>query len=113
MAGTEWLGPWYPVTDPAVRAGLEAQLRLELSERHVLFGQTAHFVARRHDTDDALFALSNGRVAEVHLTWGKRTEQDPRWPVTAIFNSMEEWRQENMVRLHEELSRLGNRSGNS
>jgi hypothetical protein len=101
MAGTEWLDPWYPVNDPAVRAGLEEQLRVEISERHDLFGEIAQLVARRNDTDDALFALQNGRVAEVHLTWSKKAEQDPRWPVTAIFNSMEEWRQESMMPLHE------------
>src|SRR6476646_6787246 len=103
MTGTERLGPWYPVTGPAVRTGLEEQLRREISERHVLFGEIAQLVARRDDTDDALFALPTGRVAEVHLTWSKRPEQDPRWPATAIFNSMDEWRHENMVRLHEEL----------
>ena len=103
MADTEWLEPWYPVSDPAVRVGLEEELRLEIAERHVLFGEITQLVARRDETDDALFALSDGRVAENHLTWSKRTEPDPRWPVTAIFNSMEEWRRESIVHLHEKL----------
>jgi hypothetical protein len=101
----EWLSPWYPVDDAAVCAGLERQLRREISTRHVLFGQSVRLIARRADTDDALFALANERVAEVHLTWRNGTESDPRWPGTAIFNSLEEWVRESMVSLHEEPTR--------
>jgi hypothetical protein len=111
MAWLEWLDPWNRVSDPGVRAGLEEQLHVEISKRHVLFDEMTRLVARRDDTDDALFALPNGRVAEFHLTWSKRTEQDSRWPVTAIFNSMEEWRRESMLPLHEGLSRIWNRAG--
>ena len=104
-----WLEPWYPVDDDAIRAGLEGQLRLEISRQHVLFGENARLLARRCDTDDALFALTNARVAEVHLTWSKKTEPDPRWPVTAIFSSLDEWVRESMIPLHEELSELTQR----
>ena len=107
----EWLDPWYPVSDAAIRAGLEDQLRQEISPRHVLFGQTARLIARRDDTDDALFELANGRIAEVHLTWSKSTEPDPRWPVTAVFGSLGEWARESMMPLHQELSKLWNRRG--
>jgi hypothetical protein len=113
MADTaEWLDPWYPVSETDVRAGLEEQLHREVSKRHVLFGESARLIARRTDTDDALFVLSNGRIAEVHLTWSKRTEPDPRWPATAVFSSIEEWRRDSMVPLHEELAKLWNRPGN-
>ena len=52
------------------------------------------------------FALDDGHVAEVHLTWRRDTEPDPRWPDCAIFASLEEWRRESMVPLHEWLKTL-------
>jgi hypothetical protein len=39
--------------------------------------------------DEALFPLSGGRVAEVHLTWSLSEELDPRWPTTAIYASLD------------------------
>ena len=60
----EWLAPWYPVNDTAICAGLEQQLHLEVSARHVLFGAKARLIARRDDTGDALSALPDERVAE-------------------------------------------------
>jgi hypothetical protein len=39
------------------------------------------------------------------MTWSKRPEQDTRWPVAAIFTSIEEWVRESMVPLHRELER--------
>lgn len=100
----QWLQPWHPVDDASVRSGLEHQLRVELSPRHVLHGESVRLIARRADTDDALFALPDGRVAEVHLTWRSRTEEDPRWPAAAIFASLDEWAAESMRPLHDELS---------
>jgi hypothetical protein len=101
-----WLEPWYPVDDAGVRGSLEGQLRVELSPRHILYGESVRLVARRADTDDALFALADGRVAEVHLTWKNGTEEDPRWPAAAIFASLDEWADLSMRPLHDELSRL-------
>jgi hypothetical protein len=102
----EWLAPWYAIEDPGVHAGLERQLRVEMSERHVLAGESVRLLARREDTDDALFALTGGRVAEVHMTWRQSAEPDPRWPATAIFDSLQGWARARMRPLHAELSRL-------
>lgn len=104
-----WLSPWYAVDDSDIRAGLEAQLRREICSSHVLHGESVRLIARRDDTDDALFALAGGRVAEVHLTWKNGTEDDPRWPATGIFASLEMWARDSMVPLHEELEKLWNR----
>ncbi|RUP09253.1 hypothetical protein [Hyphomicrobium sp.] len=104
--GFVWLEPWYPVDDTAICAGLEAQLRLEVSRRHVLHGEAVQLIARRGDTDDALFLLAGGRVAEVHMTWSKRTEPDPRWPATGIFASLDDWAHDSMLPLHRELSEI-------
>lgn len=63
-------------------------------------------IARRDGTDDALFQLDDGRVAEVHMTWRRSRETDPRWPATAIFTSLEDWVEESMKPLHDERFRL-------
>lgn len=104
--GFDWLEPWYFVDDKAICAGLETQLRLEVSSLHVLYGEAVQLIARRIDTDDALFLLADGRVAEVHMTWSKRAEPDPRWPATGIFASLDDWARDSMLPLHQELSDL-------
>lgn len=60
-------------------------------------------LARRNDTDDALFALAGGAVAEVRMTRHKSAGPDPRWPRTAIFECMNDWATHSMVPLHAEL----------
>lgn len=92
-----WLEPWYPVDDASERAGVEAQLTATLTPRHVLFGEPVTLIGRRGDTDDALFLLADGRVAEVHLTWSEQSEMDPNWPWTAMFASLEAWARESMA----------------
>jgi hypothetical protein len=95
-----WLDPWYAVAHGATCAGLEQQLRREIAPRHILAGKDVRLIARRTDTDDVLFALRDGRVAEVHLTWKGSREPDPRWPATAIYASLTDWMQEEMMPLH-------------
>ncbi len=101
-----WLEPWYPVDDEMICQGLERQLMLEIPADHILAHESVRLIARRDDTDDALFALTRGRVAEVHMTWRRSRETDPRWPATAIFSSLAEWTAESMIPLHRELSGL-------
>ncbi|HWA49313.1 MAG TPA: hypothetical protein VG742_13635 [Dongiaceae bacterium] len=96
----EWLEPWYPVDDPEERSALEGQLALELSEGHILFGQKAILIGRCGGSDDALFLLSDGRVAEVHLVWQGR--QRSPWPSTGIFPSISVWVRESMIPRHRE-----------
>jgi hypothetical protein len=47
-------------------------------------------IARRPRSDDFLFTLTDGRLAQVHVTWTPET--DPRWPFVEIYESAEEWR---------------------
>jgi hypothetical protein len=91
-----WLAPWYAVDASDT---LEAQLRREISDRHVLYDVPVTLIARREDTDDALFQLPDGRVAEVHLTWRQSVETDPRWPATTLYASLDRWRAESMIPL--------------
>ncbi len=101
----DWLLPWYEA-DQSERSGLEAQLSREIAPGHVLEGVEVRLIARRQDTDDALFILADGRVAEVHLTWRRTRETDPHWPGTAVFESLEQWANESMIPLRRELDAL-------
>jgi hypothetical protein len=94
----QWLEPWYPVKDPEKREALENQLAIEVSEGHILFGQKVTLLARSRGSDDALFLLSDGRVAEVHLVWQGR--QRSPWPSTGIFLSISVWVRESMIPRH-------------
>lgn len=101
----DWLLPWCEA-DQSERSGLETQLAREIAPGHVLEGVEVRLIARRQDTDDALFALADGRVAEVHLTWRRTRETNSRWPGTAVFESLEQWANESMIPLRRELDAL-------
>ena len=95
-----WLAPWYGVDDVEGRRVIESELRREICDAHVLAGEAATLLARRGDMDEALFLLSDGRVVEVHLTWSRSREMDPRWPTTAFYDSLEHWVEQSMIPLH-------------
>jgi hypothetical protein len=82
---------WHAPTTEKPWDGLTKQLQKEVGEGHVLKGLKLTLIARRLDCDDALFALDDGQIAEVHLTWRNGPEIDPRFPATAIFRNMAEW----------------------
>jgi hypothetical protein len=99
LRGVEWLVPWHPVSDdPTQVAGMERELRLELSAGHPLFGLPVRTLARRKDCDDVLFAIEDGtgRVAVVHLTWTQSPPERPPWPGTTVFPSLAAWSAEGM-----------------
>jgi hypothetical protein len=70
----------------------ERQLLTEAGAGYALGGTGARLIARRVDRDDALYRLTDGRIAEVHLTWRGTAESDPYWPQTEIFADLEAWR---------------------
>jgi hypothetical protein len=82
----KWLELWEPVGDEmtvesqSFREAWERELRKEVTSSHVLYGFEAKLIARRYDSDDALYKLDDGRVARVHLTWKQAEEIGPRWP---------------------------------
>jgi len=98
----EWLEPWMPIEQPEEREAMQTELHSELCASHPLFGLSVVALARRYDQDDVLFELADSRVAEVHLTWSRKPERDPRWPRTTIFASAAVWAKEQMRPLHEE-----------
>jgi hypothetical protein len=111
----EWLEPWVAISDlewsddkkAEYCSGWERQLKKEVGPRHQLRGESATLIARRFDCDDALFQLSDGRVADVHLTWGSGEEPDPSWPVAAVFQSLDRWAVESMKPQHQQWAAGG------
>jgi hypothetical protein len=97
-----WPKPWAPIEHASERSLLEIELKRELGELHSLYGLPAVALARRHDRDNVLFEINDGRVAEIHLTWRKSRESDPRWPTTRIYESISTWIRERMRSPREE-----------
>ena len=89
LRNLQWLDPWYPVSLP----GIEAELENEVGPAHPLFGRKAVCVGRRDDRDDVLFFLPSNSppLAVVHLTWSRRTEENPVWPHTTFYSSLSDW----------------------
>ena len=113
-----WLKPWDPVENWAddwklsmtileYQRAWESQLKREVGIGHVLYGRDVKLIARRWDTDDALFLLEDGSVADVHLTWAEEPGPNPGWPVAGISPSLDIWADEAMRPLHEEMASFG------
>lgn len=102
-----WLRPWYRLDNDKERRWLEWELQRELSEKHVLWKKAVTIIARRYGQDDVLARMSDGKVAEVHLTWRGATETDPRWPTTQVYATIDEWREGSMRPLHDYEKSMG------
>jgi hypothetical protein len=77
---------WTDVQASGEAQELEAELRRELSDGHVLAAQPVSVVAARKLRKEVIVRLLNdGRWAWVHLTWA--TESDPRWPSVEVRES--------------------------
>jgi hypothetical protein len=48
-------------------------------------------IAKSRAQDDVLFRLTDGQVAEVHLTGRGSQGPDQRWPRTTIYPSIDAW----------------------
>jgi len=88
---SHWLWPlgWRTVMTVRARAMIDAELGRELPEGHVLKSRTAKVLGRFEQSDDMLFQLEDGSVAEVHLTWEVEDRAD--WPRTALYDSFRLW----------------------
>jgi len=96
----KYLEPWYAVTNPA---SIEAQLKSEMPQDHVLLGVNVIALAQRQDCDDFLFSLQDdtNRVAVVHLTYSHNI--DARWPRTELYANIDAWASERMMQDHAEF----------
>ncbi len=79
----------YTKIDDDVSDALLKELKREMSEDHILFDVEIVPIARKSLNDDVLFQLPEGRVAVVHLTWSGIKEDDPFFPSTKIYASIE------------------------
>lgn len=106
LAQVGWLEPWQ-----SVKPGLESELAREVGSQHPLHNRRAIAVARRHDCDDVLFFLPDGPsfLAVVHLSWHGR-EQNPQWPWTEFYSSLEDWVKKRMEPDHAEIGEQGQKS---
>jgi|688.fasta_scaffold234429_2 hypothetical protein len=99
----QWREPWLAVTPDYAPKG-EAELRRELSARHVLSGRSVEAIGRRQDCDDVLFYLGDTapRFAVVHLTYKQETL--PEWPWTVMFDTLDAWLEQCMIPDAEEFA---------
>lgn len=89
MTKREWPAGWSAIDSDAKRAWLEDELKREMPPGHVLFEASLAVLARRESQDDYVFALPDGRLATVHLTWAVETR--PAWPRTTIHTDFDGW----------------------
>jgi hypothetical protein len=91
----QWLIPWKAADGWLDTDALEAELRRECPDGHVLFGLQVKFIAGRQDCDDFLVSLGDGRVAIVHLTWSAETNL--LYPHTEIYADLNDWAEKCML----------------
>lgn len=70
------------------------ELKLELSDHHLLNKESFELIARKWHNDEIILELENGKIAVVHLTWKASKEVDG-YPITRIYsNELDFWNQE-------------------
>ncbi|WP_435008116.1 hypothetical protein P12x_005391 [Tundrisphaera lichenicola] len=91
----EWLDPWWSTAEwgQEVAVTLERELVREVGPGHPLHGIPSKAIGKHASCDEVLFQLldGTGRVAVVHLTWSRYLPEEPPWPATEIYSSLEEW----------------------
>ncbi|MCL2310164.1 MAG: hypothetical protein FWC42_07825 [Proteobacteria bacterium] len=81
---------WFYPEDAATAAHLHAELLLELTAGHLLFGCVVKPFAYRHGSDDVLFQhQSSPRFTVVHLTWIGKPEIDAKHPTVEYDGTFE------------------------
>lgn len=75
---------------------------MKLPKSLALTGASLTVIARRQDRDDVLFALSDGGVAIVHLTYSRERERQPDLPSTWLYGTLDRFVEEAMRPAHRE-----------
>jgi hypothetical protein len=97
-----FLKPWRRVTDEQAMF-FEGELKRVLAPHHPLFGRHLAAAAVTCETDDVLFQLDEGVLAQVHLTYALHPEA-PGFPYCQMFSTFGDWMLEAMLSDH--LDRL-------
>jgi transcriptional regulator NrdR family protein len=91
----EFAEPWFSIEKfgVAIVDSIVAELKCELSEKHLLCNQPITVVARRKDCDDVLlkFGTPNEKFAVVHLTFSGKRETNSNFPRTKIYDSFKDF----------------------
>lgn len=95
IGSVDFLKPWHAVTTEQAEEMLR-ESREEIAPGHELHGVSIVPIGFSQQADDILVALDDGRVALVHLTWGRRPEPPP-WPRTRIFATLDAWASQIMI----------------
>ncbi len=70
------------------------ELKLELSDKHILSGENIELIARKMHNDDIILELEDKRIAVVHLTWKSKKESEG-YPITRIYkDKVDFWNKE-------------------
>jgi hypothetical protein len=70
------------------------ELKLELSDHHILNKEPLELIARKSHNDEIVLELENGKIALVHLSWKASKEMDG-YPITRIYsNELDFWNKE-------------------
>jgi hypothetical protein len=98
-----WLTPWMPASTEFVK-----ELNKEVGPNHALYQHAAMAVGRRTDEDDVLFFVPDCALpfAVVHLTWTSEQEEQPEFPATVFYSSLEDWIERCMKPDHREAQGL-------
>ena len=75
------------------------ELSREVSPGHPLHNLPLLPLGHSCAADDALFAMQDGRVVEVHLTFSGKAERPP-WPSHRFYSSVNEWIEQSMMPEH-------------
>lgn len=80
ISNISWRTPWRAIRFAAEVPGVQAQLEIEITPKHPLFGRHAIVVGCRIDCDDVLVRLKDDTYANVHLVWGRAGDDPGEYP---------------------------------
>ena len=90
----QWPATWAALdeNDECTAVAKKVLLR-EVGPGHLLYGVPVQAIGRNFAADDVLYRLldGSGRVADVHLTWTRGGPEQPPYPHTLLYDTVEAW----------------------
>lgn len=83
--------PWIEFESDIERQQILLELKREINTEHILFGRIVSPIAKRLDSDDYIFKISQDSYALVHLTWSGVQEKNNLFPYTELFSNIDEY----------------------